>query len=383
MVVLEEPYVSETLLNYLEKTQMPVLRNNFTKKYSSSHEKLNLIDKKEFIYQYHSMSSPRLYTVSEYALDGVCNALEGENIVKQVTLLKDKYAFRKACEGMYDKFLFKEITYHDLFTFDISKIHLPIVLKPSVGFLSAGVYTIESIEDWKNAINDIEKNFKSLSDLFPDTVVGDNRFIIESYIKGTEYAIDVFFKEKEPVIVNIFEHRFSSTKDVSDRLYLTNKALFDKYLKVFTDYIRGLNSVLNLSNIAVHIEMRADGTKIIPIEINPLRFTGMCLNELFCKFVGEHPLTYFFTGKIPDYNAIWEGRENKTYYFSIIEKPKGVKDPVLDIEKLNKQFSNMLELRLINNPKLNILAHVFAEIDGNSEKELHNITTLDVKTLLK
>ncbi len=383
MVVLEEPYVSETLLNYLERTQMPVLRNNFTKKYSLSHEKLNLIDKKEFIYQYHSMSPPRLYTVSEYALDGVCNALEGENIVKQVTLLKDKYAFRKACEGMYDNFLFKEITYPDLFTFDISKIHLPIVLKPSVGFLSAGVYTIESIEDWENAIADIEKNFKSLSDLFPDTVVGDNRFIIESYIKGTEYAIDVFFKEKEPVIVNIFEHRFSSTKDVSDRLYLTNKALFDKYLKVFTDYIRGLNSVLNLSNIAVHIEMRADGKTIIPIEINPLRFTGMCLNELFCKFVGEHPLTYFFTGKIPDYNAIWEGRENKTYYFSIIEKPEGVKDPVLDIEKLKKQFSNMLELRLINNPKLNILAHVFAEIDGNTEKELHNITALDVKTLLK
>lgn len=383
MVVLEEPYVSETLLNYLEKTQLPVLRNNFTDKYFSTHEKLNLIDKKEFVYQYNSMSSPRLYTVSEYALDGVCNALEGENIVKQVTLLKDKYAFRKACEGMYDNFLFKEINYPDLFTFDISKIHLPIVLKPSVGFLSAGVYTIESIEDWKNAIDDIEKNFKSLSDLFPDTVVGDNRFIIESYIKGTEYAIDVFFKEKEPVIVNIFEHRFSSTKDVSDRLYLTNKALFDKYLKVFTDYIRGLNSVLNLSNIAVHIEMRADGKTIIPIEINPLRFTGMCLNELFCKFVGDHPLTYFFTGKTPDYNSIWERRENKTYYFSIIEKPEGIKDPVLDIDKLKKQFSNILELRLINNPKLNILAHVFAEIDGNTERELHNITTLDVKTLLK
>ncbi|MFA5541503.1 MAG: ATP-grasp domain-containing protein [Bacteroidales bacterium] len=192
-----------------------------------------------------------------------------------------------------------------------------------------------------------------------------------------------FFKDKEPIIVNIFEHRFTSNKDVSDRLYLTNKALFDKYLKVFTEYIKGLNTVLNLNDIAVHIEMRADGKTIIPIEINPLRFTGMCLNELFCKFVGEHPLSYFFTGEIPDYNAIWEGRENKTYYFSIIEKPEGIKNPILDIEKLKKQFSNILELRLINNPKLNILAHVFAEIDGNSEKELHNIATLDVKSILK
>ncbi len=47
------------------------------------------------------------------------------------------------------------------------------------------------------------------------------------------------------------------------------------------------------------------------------------------------------------------------------------------------QFSNILELRHINNPKLNILAHVFAEIDGNTERELHNITILDIKTLLK
>lgn len=383
MVALEEPYVSETLLNYLEKTQMPVLKNNFSKRQYTKHEKLNLIEENEFVAYYHSMISPRLYTVSEYALDGVCSAFKGENLVEQVTLLKDKYKFRKACEGIYDNFLFKEIKYSELFTFDISQVELPIVLKPSVGFLSAGVYTIEDKQDWNNALKDIDENFRSLSALFPDTVVGENRFIIESYIKGTEYAIDVFFKDKEPIIVNIFEHRFTSNKDVSDRLYLTNKALFDKYLKVFTEYIKGLNTALNLNDIAVHIEMRADGKTIIPIEINPLRFTGMCLNELFCKFVGEHPLLYFFTRKIPDYNAIWEGRENKTYYFSIIEKPEGIKNPILDIDKLKEQFSNILELRLINNSKLNILAHVFAEIDGNSERELHNIATLDVKSILK
>ena len=42
MVVLEEPYVSETLLNYLEKTQMPVLKNDFSVKQFSSHEKWSL-----------------------------------------------------------------------------------------------------------------------------------------------------------------------------------------------------------------------------------------------------------------------------------------------------------------------------------------------------
>ena len=123
--------------------------------------------------------------------------------------------------------------------------------------------------------------------------------------------------------------------------------------------------------------------KIIPIEINPLRFTGMCLNELLCYITGEHPLTYFFDGKSPDYSSMWKGKEDKTYYFSIIEKPQGVKNPTLDIQKLKNQFSNILELRLIDNPKLNILAHVFASVDCTNNKELEHISTLDIRTLLK
>lgn len=382
MIVLEEPYVSEVLLNYLENTQMPVLNNDFAVKCKQNY-KLNVIDDKTFLKNYEQMAEPRIYTVSEYALDRVCSILKGKNIVEQVTLLKDKYAFRQACKDLYEGFVFKQIKYSDLFSFDINTIQLPIVLKPSVGFLSAGVYTIENKQDWQDALKDIEKNFKELSALFPDTVVGDERFLLESYIKGTEFAVDVFFKDYKPNIVNIFEHRFSSTKDVSDRLYLTNKDLFDRYLEKFTAYIAKLNTVLHLNNITVHIEMRADGDKIIPIEINPLRFTGMCLNELLCHISKNHPLYYFFSGQTPDYDKMWQQKEDKTYYFSIIEKPQNVKNPVLDVEKLKKQFSNILELRLINNPKLNILAHVFAEVDSSNQAELEHISTLDVTTLLK
>lgn len=383
MVVLEEPYVSETLLDYLEQSQVPVLRNEFSEKSLSAHKSLNIIDSKEFVESYNSNEISRIYTVSEYALDKVCNLLKGEDLVDQVTLLKDKYAFRKACVGIYENFLFKEILFDELFDFDISKVKLPIVLKPTVGFLSAGVYTIENVKDWEEALVNIQENFKNISSLFPNSVVGDNRFIIESYIKGTEYAIDVFFNENEPVILNIFEHRFSSSKDVSDRLYLTNKALFDKYLSVFLDYMKKINSVLKLSNIAVHVEMRVDGDIIIPIEINPLRFTGMCLNELFCHFVGDHALKYYFSGKTPDYNQIWKDREDKTYYFSIIEKPENMKGMILDVDRLKDQYSNILEMRIMNNPKLNILAHVFAEVDTCVEKELNNILTIDVNALLR
>ena len=68
-------------------------------------------------------------------------------------------------------------------------------------------------------------------------------------------------------------------------------------------------------------------------------------------------------------------------------KKKTVEKEEFYIE-ISKEIENMYNIinispKIKKNPKLNILAHVFAEIDGNTERELHNITTLDVTTLLK
>src|SRR5574344_1797348 len=130
MIALEQPYVSDVLLHFLEQTQMPVLKNEFAENCIAQHPSLHLIDDASFLKQYEAMTEPRLYTVSEYALDRVCTIMKGKNLVEQVSLLKDKYAFRKACENLYDGFVFKEIKYADLFSFDLSSIELPIVLKP-------------------------------------------------------------------------------------------------------------------------------------------------------------------------------------------------------------------------------------------------------------
>lgn len=118
--------------------------------------------------------------------------------------------------------------------------------------------------------------------------------------------IDLYFLEKEPVIINIFEHPFVSGKDVSDRLYITGKTLFDDYLEMFTEHITRLNELLNLGNIPVHMELRVEKGKIIPIEINPLRFAGLCLNEIHTYITGKHPLSYYFSRTCPDYKNYWK-----------------------------------------------------------------------------
>jgi hypothetical protein len=382
MVVLEEPYVSGMLLDYLAASHIPVLKNDCSGRLSKQYSKLNITDEKDFITQYHGSLNPHLYTVSEYALNWVCQALPNDTLIGQILLLKNKVAFRKACRSMHPDFLFKEINYADLFQFDLSEVSLPIILKPSIGFLSAGVYTITNDSDWEKALADIQENFLKLSATFPDTVVGNTQFIIESYIQGREFAIDLYFLEEEPVIVNIFEHPFCSEKDVSDRLYTTSKALFDDYRLLFTKYISQLNTLLHLGNIPVHLELRVDNGKIVPIEINPLRFAGLCLNELHAYITGNHPLNYYLSGTQPDYANLWKGKENKTFHFTIIEKPEGAEKAKLNVKKIQREFSKILEWRTVNNPALPIHAFVFSERENSNQAEENRILHLNINDYL-
>jgi hypothetical protein len=384
MIILEEPYISQTLVEFLEKTNVPILNNDFVRRTLSDNSNLNIIEKTDFIQLYRNSDYPKLYTVSEYALDWIYKTLKDEKLTKLVSLMKNKAAFRRASSCIYEDLCFLEISYADLAKFDISNIALPVVLKPSVGFLSAGVYTITNKSDWKNAIEDIHQNFVQQANNFPDDVVKDSSFILESYIQGREFAIDLYFKNFDPIIINIFEHPFSSGKDVSDRLYYTSKVLFDNYLSMFTEHISRLNKVLKLENIPVHIELRVDEkNRIVPIEINPLRFAGLCLNELHCHITGKHPLSYFFDSTIPDYISMWKGKEKETFCFSIFEKPAGVNNKQLDIDKLKQLFSKHLEIRTVTNSKLDILAFVFSKTETSDQTEINNILHIDTHQLLK
>ena len=57
--------------------------------------------------------------------------------------------------------------------------------------------------------------------MYPNHVVNSTKFLIEEMIEGEEYAVDAYFdRDGEPVILNIFQHPFLNSKDVSDRIYL-------------------------------------------------------------------------------------------------------------------------------------------------------------------
>lgn len=379
MIVLEEPYLSRALLLYLEQSQTPVLANECALTIVAEYPGLNITTEHVFVDRIRTLSNPRLYTVSEYALDWFFKTQPSEHLLNDIALLKNKYAFRKACASMYRDFFYEEIALSALSDVSVDTLPLPVVLKPAVGFLSAGVYTIRCADDWMRALEDIDANFVAHAATFPDKVVEHSSFIVESYIGGREFAIDLYFKDYQPVIVNIFEHLFASETDVSDRLYVTSKALFDQYLADFTAFAQQLNEYLGIENMPVHLELRIDRSAIVPIEINPLRFTGLCLNELHCHIAGAHPLSYYFSQTVPDYQSMWQGKEDKTYSFAIFDKSPGGNSSTAYLEKIKSLFGSILEFRPVDNPNLNIAAFVFSESPSGDTAEQKRILHFDTQ----
>ena len=317
MIILEKPFISETLLSLLEAEKISVLKNDVSEEYSAKYN-LYLIDDEEA--REACRRGERVYTISENALSWIFENHPDENLKESIRIIKDKSKFRDVCKKLYPDFYYKKINIKDLRDVDADSLPYPIVLKPAIGFLSIGVYTIENKEDWEKSLAEIYTNFDAKSSAFPVSVIEKTSFIIEEYIKGDEFAVDAYYDTMgEPVVLNIYKHPFVSEKDVSDRLYISSKSIYDKYLESFLTFLREINTVLKFKNFPFHIEFRISD-RINPIEMNAMRFAGLCVNELSCHMYGYHSVKSYLDDLHPDYSTLWKGHEDKIYGFIILER---------------------------------------------------------------
>lgn len=383
MLILEKPYVSEKLIQMAIEKKLPVLRNSMSELLASRGYALNLYNDDEFVAEYYKRH--RLYSMSENGLGWIVEHLKDKELIDKIELLKNKATFRRICSDMYPNFFFKEVEIAELNTMSITDLHFPLVLKPSVGFLSVGVYVVNNEAEWKNAVADINANFAKSSSQFPEFVVGTAKFLIEEYIRGEEYAVDAYFDEAgNPAILNIYHHRFANEADTSDRLYCSNKALYDKYEQTFTEFLINTNKVIGLRNFPMHIEFRYDGEMAIPIEINPLRFAGFCLNELQTHITGIHPVAAYLENVHITKEEMWKGREEDTYSFLVLERPANAPQASeFDSDKFRNHFSDVLEIREVKEAAVGVAATVFARTSKDNIAELDEILTLDMCEYMK
>ncbi len=379
MVILERPFASDMMVETLEKNGIPVLKNEM-----SQERVLNgkVLSDNEFCEEYKKTG--KLYTVSENALGWIYDHIQDKRFLDGISIVKDKSAFRKICRDIYPDFFFKEVNINEMAQLNTDSIVFPCVIKPSVGFLSKGVFVVHNPEEYRKAVETLQQDFAKAGADFPEFVVGKSRFLIEEYIHGEEYAVDAYYDENEnPVILNIFHHKFMDESDTSDRLYMTSKGLFDQYEEPFTRFLTNLNNTLHLRNFPMHIEFRYDGKKAVPIEINPLRFTGFCLNELQVFISGQHPMLSFLKGRRVTKDEMWKGREDFTYAFTVLDLPKGDEDKAFDDEKFSADFPGVIDVRLVPDKTSGVVATVFLKVETANVQAFDRIMSLDMHEYMK
>lgn len=379
MLILEKPYVSETLVRTAIEKNLPVLRNAMSEKMVAEGHALNLLNDEEFVAEYKKRG--RLYTMSENALGWLVKHLPNKELLYKIALLKDKATFRRICQDMYPDFFFCEEEIVKLNNINPDELTFPLVLKPSVGFLSAGVHVVHNADEWNAAVRDIQANFHKVSAQFPEFVIGTQKFLIEEYIRGEEYAVDTYFDENgNPTILNIFHHRFANESDTSDRLYCSSRALYNQYEEPFMNFLVQLNKVLQLHDFPMHIEFRYDGKKAIPIEINPLRFAGFCLNELQTHISGLHPIVAYLENIHISKEEMWQGKEKDTYSFLVLERPSDTSpEERFNEKKFREDMMDVLELRPLADPTVGVAATAFIRTDDAHKAELEHILHLDMR----
>jgi hypothetical protein len=367
------------MVETLQKNNIPVLRNEMSEMRVKDGKILN---DSEFAEAYKTAG--KIYTVSENALGWIYDHIEDKRFLDGISLVKDKSAFRSICRDIYPDFFFKEVGVNELEKLDTSSIVFPCVIKPSVGFLSKGVFVVHNAEEYRKAAETLLRDFAHAKADFPEFVVGRSRFLIEEYIRGEEYAVDTYYDENEtPVILNIFHHKFMDESDTSDRLYMTSKGLFDRYEEPFTQFLTNLNKTLHLRNFPMHIEFRYDGKKAVPIEINPLRFTGFCLNELQVFISGQHPMLSYLRGTHVTKEEMWRGKENYTYAFTVLDLPAGCEDKAFDEAKFRADYREVIDVRLVPDKTSGVAATVFLRIETENESQFDGIMSLDMREYMR
>lgn len=383
MIILDNPYVSPLLEDTVAKKSYPVLSNEMARSLSKF-DMMNVLSDEAAVDLLKGEKNPQLYSNSENAINWISTHLNFSELPQKIELFKNKAEFRRLLKEIYPDFYFFESGFDSLSTLDTEKIRFPVVLKPCVGFLSMGVYIIRDAEEWSDVIKNLRDDIEKFRGQFPTEVVDASSFIVEELINGEEFAIDAYFdKYGKPVILNIFKHPFSDETDVSDRVYFTSGEIIKSNHDRFESLLSQIGSLAQLRNFPLHMEVRVEGERVVPIEINPMRFAGWCVTDLAYFAYGIDVYEYYFEQKSPDWEKILKEKGSEFYYFTIAEVPVSVDKSMIrevDYDGFLKNISHPLEVRKIDYRRHPIFAIVFAKTDDYSE--MSNILKKDMRDFI-
>ncbi|WP_338357712.1 ATP-grasp domain-containing protein [Yeosuana marina] len=386
MILIDKPYISDFLLKTIKDNNFEIISTKEAKSMIND-DALNWISENDAKHKIINSPNPLIYTNSENALTWVFNNLKETKLPNQIRLFKDKLKFRELTKELFPNFLFRKIKLDDIQTLDIDDLKLPFVIKPSLGFFSIGVHIIHNKSDWYAAQKEL--NYDNLKSIYPKDVMDASTFIIEEFIEGEEFAIDAYFNpDGEVVILNIMHHVFSSSTDVSDRIYSTSQSIIRKYKEPIETFLKPIGEKADLKNFPLHVEVRIDEKGVIkPIEINPQRFGGWCTTgDLSWYAFNFNSYEYFIQNKKPNWNEIFKTKKDKIYSIILLDNNSGVKPSEIshfDFEMLQQDLEHVLVVRKFDFNTYPAFGLLFAETSVGNEKELKEMLNSDLKKYIR
>jgi len=388
MILIDQPYISSFLLRTIKENQLEIVSTEAARAMIFD-DSLNWISENDAVKFIKNNTNCPVYTNSENTISWIEKNLASTKLPGQIQVFKNKIKFRELLKNTFPDYFFKGIKFEDLAHLSLSTIKFPFIIKPAVGFFSLGVHKVDNSEEWPFVLNKITNDIAEIRSFYPNEVVDTSNFIVEECIEGEEYAMDCYFnKDGEPVILSMLHHRFSTGKDVNDRVYTTSEEIIEKHLPTMQEFLNSLGKLVNLKNFPFHVEVRIDknGT-IIPIEVNPMRFGGWCTTADLSYFAyGFNSYLYFLNGTKPNWKELFKKGKNKKYSLILLDNNSGIPENNIvsfDYELLLSDFENPMELRKVDFNEYPFFGMVFVETSLGNEKELDQILTSDLKKYIK
>ena len=151
--------------------------------------------------------------------------------------------------------------------------HFPLILKPATTNGSRDLFLVETEQQLK-------KNLHFLLKKYPLKAV-----LIEEYLLGPQYLIEVFVQNGHLTIIGIVEQEFSKDEPFIVLGYQFPALLSEDAHQNLLISIHEIIEVLKLTNGACHLEMRNVNGEWKLIEINP-RMSGGVMNYIIEEGVG-------------------------------------------------------------------------------------------------
>ncbi len=287
---------------------------------------------------------------SEAVLDTVNKKTVSKNKLKTTKLLKDKVLFREAVATIFDDYTFFSATIDELPTLNITK---KMVVKPRKGFFGTAIRIIDEKSDLQNIANSIKAELTTNKKVFDDTILSSDSLLIEDFIEGEEYAVDMFYDEKgTPQILNTYYHPKPNNEAYIHMLYCSSEKIHNRIAKKVIDFFEKLNNTLQVKNYAIHGEFKLNKDSLIPIEMNPLRFGGMGLGNMSFYTMDINSYECLLNRTAPNWEKIWNTPVHKdaVYNFMIAYNGKSVDVNTMqpNIEKLKSKLGTVINETLFD-----------------------------------